>query len=128
MGILPMLITSESTPVSDLEVVTAAIPPGLSEAEWIKSAPEQLVPVPVAEVHMQPSVDNQLGSSYIMEAQVMQEENVSCHTSIPSLHLVAYKYLKNHFNEFLNNEVYNTFKELYGNINIDSMKGAYTKS
>ena len=127
MGILPMPITSESTPVSDPEVVTVAILPGLSEAEQIELAPEQLVPVPVVEVHMQPNVDNQLGGSYIMEAQVMQVENVSCLTSISSSHSVAHEYLKNHFNVLLNDKVYNTFKELFGNINMHSMEEAIPK-
>ena len=93
-----MPITSESTPVSDLQAVTAATPPGLREAEWIESAQDKLVPVPVVKVYTQSSVDNQLGGSYINEAQVTQVENVSCHTSISSLDSVAHKYLKNHFN------------------------------
>ena len=123
-GIPPMPITSESTPVSNLEVVTVTTPPELSKTEQIELAPEKLVPVPVVEVHMQPSVNNQLEGSYTMEAQVMQVENVSCHTSISSLTLLVHEYLKNNFNELLNDKVYNTFKELFENINIDSMKEA----
>ena len=76
---------------------------------------------------MQPSVDNQLGGSYIMETQVMQVENVSCHTSISGLETVAHKYLKNHLNDLLNDKVYYTFKELFGSVNIDSMKEALPK-
>ena len=79
------------------------------------------------EVQMQPSVDNQLEGSYITEAQVMQVENVSGHTSISNLDLVMYKYLKNQFNELLNDNIYNTFKELFGGINIDIMKEALPK-
>ena len=41
--------------------------------------------------------------------------------------LVAHKYLKNHFSELLNDKVFNTFKELFGSINIDSMKEAIPK-
>ena len=104
-----MLITSESTPVSNLGVVTMATTPGPSKAKWIESALEQLVPLPVVEVYMQPSVDNQLGGSYIMEAQVMQVENVSCHTSTSSLDSVEHEYLKN---ELLNDKAYNTFKRV----------------
>ena len=48
-----------------------------------------------------------------MEAQVMQVENVSCHTSISSLDSVTHKYLKNHFNELLNDKVYNTFRVIW---------------
>ena len=67
-----MPVTSGSTPVSDPEVVTVVTPPGPSEAEQIVLAPEQLIPVPVVELHVQPSIDNQLGGSYITEAQVTQ--------------------------------------------------------
>ena len=79
-----MPVTSESTPVSDPEVVTVATPPGLSEAEWTESAPEQLAPVPVVDIHRQSCVDNQFGGPYIMEAQATQVEYISCHTSISS--------------------------------------------
>ena len=89
--------------------------------------PEQLVPEPFVEAHMQPSFDNQLGGSYIMEVQVMQVENVSCHTAISSLDSVAHKYLKNQFNELLSYKFYNTFKEVFANIKIDSMKEALPK-
>ena len=121
-GIPPTSITLQSTPVSDLEVVTVGIPHGLSEAEWMEFTPGQLVPVLIVDAYMQPSIANQYGGSYIMEAQVMQVENGSCHTSLSSLDSVAHEYLKNHFNELLNNKVYNTFKELFANVNIDSMK------
>ena len=64
-----------------------------------------------------------------MEAHVTYIENVSCNTSISisSLDLVTHGYLKNHFNEQLNDKVCNTFKELFGGINIDSMKEALLK-
>ena len=63
-----MLITSGLIPVTNLEVLTAMTPPVPCKTEWIESAQEQLVPVPLVEVHTQPSVDNKLGSSYITEA------------------------------------------------------------
>ena len=37
---------------------------------------------------------------------------------------MAHEYLKNHFNELLNDKVYNTFKDLFKSINIESMKEA----
>ena len=123
-GIPLMPVTLELTPVSDLGVVTATTPTAPHGVEWIESAPEHLVPVPVVEVHMQPSVDNQLRGSYIVETRGMQVEIVSCHTSISSLDSLVHKYLKNHFNELLNDKVFNTFKELFGSIDIDSMKEA----
>ena len=41
--------------------------------------------------------------------------------------MVTQEYLKNFFNEWLNDKVYNTFKELFAGINIDSMKEALPK-
>ena len=75
-------------------------PPVPCETEQIESAQEQLVPVPLVDIQMQPSVDNKLGSSYITEAQVTQVENVSCKTSMSSSDAVMQTYLKNHFNEW----------------------------
>ena len=57
----------------------------------------------------------------------MQVENVSCHIPNSSFNLVTHEYLKNHFNELLNNKVYDKFKKLFGNINIDSMKEVLPK-
>ena len=79
------------------------------------------------EVHTQPSDDNQLGGSYITETQVIQVQNDSCHTSSPSLDSEAHEYLKNHFNECLNDKVYTIFKELFGSINVHSIKEALPK-
>ena len=73
---------------------------------------------------MQPGIDNRLGGSYIMEPQVTQIKNISCDNSISSLDSLTQEYLKNHFNEQLNDKLYNTFKELFQGINIDSMKEA----
>ena len=58
-----MPITLEFNRVTDPEIITAMTPPAPSETEWIESAAEQLVPVPVVEIQTQPSVDNQLGGS-----------------------------------------------------------------
>ena len=126
-SISPMPITSVSMPVTNPEVITAMSPPVPCEIEQIKSAWEEVVPVPLVEVEMQPTVDNKMGSSYIMEAQVTHVENVSCNTSISSSDMVMQEYLKNHFNEQLNDKFYSTFKELSEDINIDSMKKALPK-
>ena len=86
--------------------------------------PEQLVPIPIVEVMRQPSVDNQLGGSYIME---MQLQNDTCQVSICSLDSGAQEYLKKHFSEHLNDKVYNMFKELFGSVNVDSIKEVLPK-
>ena len=105
-GILLTLVTSESTPVSNPEAETATTPLAPSKTEQNESAPEWLVPVPIVEVPTLPSDDNQLGGSYITEMQIMQVQNDSCHTSVSSLDSEVHKYLKNHFNECLNDKVY----------------------
>ena len=75
--------------------------PTPSKTEQDESMLEQLDPIPIVEVMRQPSVENQLGGSYIMEGQV---QNDSCQVSICSLDSRAKEYLKNHFNEHLNDK------------------------
>ena len=62
-----------------------------------------------------------------MESQVTQVENVTCNISISNSDAVTQEYLKNHFNEQLNNKVYSTCQELFEGMNIDSMKEALPK-
>ena len=52
---------------------------------------KQVDPIPIVEVMRQPSVDNQLGGSYIMETQV---QNDSCQVSICSLDSGMQEFLK----------------------------------
>ena len=59
---------------------------------------------------MQPSVDNKLKSSYIMEVQAMEVENISFNTSTSRSDAIMQECLRNHFNEQLNDKVYSTFK------------------
>ena len=100
-------------------------PPAPSEMEGMD--PTQSVTVPLVEAQKQPGTDNRLGSSYITEPQVTQIENISCDNSISSSDSLPQEYLKNQINEQLNDKVYNTFKELFQGINIDSMKEALPK-
>ena len=71
----------------------------------------------------QPHVYSKLGGSYITTMQAQNDGNFS----VCSLHLVPHIYLKNHFNERLNDKVYDTFKEIFGNINVDGIKEALPK-
>ena len=123
-GIPPTPVTLESTPTSHLKIKAASTQPTSGKMELDESMPEQLDPISVVEVIRQPSVDNQLGGSCIMEMQV---QNDSCQVSICSLDSGAQGYLKNHFNEHLNYKIYNMFKELFGSINVDSIKEALPK-
>ena len=59
-------VTSESLPASHPNVgATTMMQLTPNETEQDKSAPEQLDPIPIEEAARQPSVDNQLGGSYI---------------------------------------------------------------
>ena len=79
---------------------------------------------PIEKVPMQqPGVDSQLRGSYIINMQTQNKGNIS----ICSLDSVAHKYLKNHFNKRINDKVFETFKDLFGNINTDSIKEALPK-
>ena len=71
----------------------------------------------------QAGVESQLGDSYII---TLHTENVG-DVSLCNLDSVAHEYLKNHFNKRLNDKVVKTFKELFGNINTDSIKEAQPK-
>ena len=123
-GIPLTLVTSESTPASHPNVGAAMTQPTLSKMEQYESMPEQLDPISIVEVVRQPSVDNQLGVSYIMEMQV---QNDSCQVSVCSLDSEVHEYLKNHFNEHLNDKVYTMFNDLFGSINLDSINEVLPK-
>ena len=62
---------------------------------------------------MQSNTDNSLGGSYIMEPQVTQIEKIRCNNSISSSDSITQEYIRNHFNEQLNDKVYNTFKSYF---------------
>ena len=71
-----------------------------------------------------PIVNSHLGGSYITDTQVHHDNS---NMSVCSLDSEANENLKTHFNKRLNNKVYDTFKELFSNVNIDSIKEVYLK-
>ena len=112
--------TGLSTSATTADAQATTMPP-----IQVETAPEPLMPGPVAEVPIQlPMVDNQLGGSYITNVQA---HNDSSNVSICSLDSEADENLKSHFNERLNNKVYSMFKELFNNINVDSIKDVLHK-
>ena len=119
-SILPMPVTTGSnTSATTADVTTTASP------AQVEVALEHLMPVPVAEVPVQlPMVNSQLGGSYITNMQV---HNDGSNVSICSLDSESHENLKSHFNERLNDKVYNTFKELFSNVNVDSIKEVLPK-
>ena len=107
-----------------LEVLVTATLPAQVNTIQAEQAPELLMLEPIEEVPMQqPGVDSQLGGCHITNVQTENVGSVSPY----SLDSVAHEYLKNHFNKRLNNKVVKTFKELFGNINTDSIKEVLPK-
>ena len=68
------------------------------------------------------STTNQLGESYVVDVQ-HSGINVPFHCT----NVMTYEHLTNYFNECLNDKVYNTFKDLFNNININSNQETYLK-
>ena len=68
------------------------------------------------------SNNNQLGESYVAGVQ-----HSSSKAPFHCTDEMTCEYLKNHFNESLNDKIWNTFKDLFSNINIDSIQETYPK-
>ena len=82
-------------------------------------------PAPVSlneEPAEQPSTNHQLGESYILDIQ-HNGKHVSFHCTDAD----ECEHLTNHFNECLSDKVYNTFKDLFSNVNLDSIQETYPK-
>ena len=63
-------------------------------------------------------VESQLGGSYINNPQV---HYASSNISMCSSDLNTQENLKSHFNDRLSDKIYTTFKELFSNVNINSV-------
>ena len=72
----------------------------------------------------QPIGNSQFGGSYITDTQAHHDGS---NMSFCSLDSEAHENLKSHFNERLNNKVYSMFKELFSNVNVDSIKEVLPK-
>ena len=121
ISIPPLPVTIESaTPATTADAQTST-----TLSVQVEIAPEPLRAVSIAEVSMQPPmVNSQLGWSYITNMQV---HNDGSNVSICSLDLEAHINLRSHFNEWLNDKVYITFKELISRSNKDSIKEVLLK-
>ena len=64
-----------------------------------------------------PMAESQLGGSYINNPQVHDSSNVSVCSSDSNVQ----ENLKSHFNNRLSDKIYNTFRELFSNVDIDSV-------
>ena len=80
-------------------------------------------PVPINEDEMvESSTNNQLGVSYVADVQ-HSGSNVPFHCT----DTMTCKHLTNDLTECLYDKVYNTFKDLFNDININSIQETYPK-
>ena len=85
----------------------------------IKAIPDPTMPAPVTVIPMQlPMAESQLGGSYINNLQVHNSSNISMCSSDSEIQ----ENLKSHFNNRLSDRIYTTFRELFSNVNIDSVQ------
>ena len=120
-GLPPMPVTvHRATPISTTDAQPTATPPVL-----VDTVPEPLMLLPITEAPVQPPIgNNQLGGLYITDMQVHHDNS---NMSVCSLDTEPHDNLKSHFNERLNDKVYSTFKKLFSNVNIDSIKEVLPK-
>ena len=114
-GIPPTpVMMGTATPVMVTDAQATTMPP-----IPVKAIPEPLMPVPVMDIPMlPPMVESQLGGSSINNLQGHQD---SSNISMCSSDLDEEEILKSHFNDRLSDKVYTTVKELFSNVNIDSV-------
>ena len=117
----PMPVTmGTATPITATDAQPTAMQP-----VPVETIPELLIPMPITEAPMQLPIGNsQFQGSYITDIQVHHDGS---NMSVCSSDSEGHENLKNHFNERLNDKVYSTFKELFSNVNVDSIKDVLPK-
>ena len=107
-----MMDTATPVTVTDVQATTKLLVP-------VKTIPGSLMPVPVTVIPMQPPiVESQLGGSYINNLQVHHDSSNISRCSSDS---DAQQNIKSHFIDRSNDKILTTFKELFSNVNIDSV-------
>ena len=92
----------------------------MTQAELVAGPP---APVSLNEEPVQESsTNNQLGESYVADIQ-----HKGKHVLFHCADMDECKHLTNRFNECLSNKVYNMFKDLFSNINLDGIQETYPK-
>ena len=121
-GILPTPVTIGShTPATPIDAPTSkTLTEDVTQAELVvrPPAPASLNEEPVDE----PSTDNQLGESYVVDVQ-----HNGKHIPFHCTDAEECKHLTNHFIECLSDKIYNTFKDLFSNVNLNSSQETYPK-
>ena len=69
-----------------------------------------------------PTPNNNLEESYVAEVQWSGK-----HIPLICTDTEEHEHLTNHFNEKLNAKIYDSFTDLYSNVNIDSIQKTYPK-
>ena len=78
----------------------------------------QLTPATLEEEPMEePSPSNELGGSYVVDVQCSGR-----HVPLHCTDMKEHEYLTNHFNEQLKAKIFDTFKDLFSNVNVDSIQ------
>ena len=70
----------------------------------------------------EPNQNNNLGESYVAEIQ-----QSSKHITLICTNTEEHEHLINHFNEKLNAKIFDTFSDLFSNVNVDSIQETYPK-
>ena len=115
-----MLVTIGSyTPASLVDTpASKTLSEDVTQAELVASQPS---PVPTNEEPVEESSTNdQLGESYVADVQ-----HYSRYILFHWTNAEACKDLTNHFNQHWSDKVYNTFKDLFNNIYVDSIQETY---
>ena len=87
-----------------------------TQAEFVARQLATLEEEPMEE----PSPSNKLGESYVADVQ-----RSSKHVALYCTDVEEHEHLINHFNEQLNAKIFDTFKDLFNNININSIQETY---
>ena len=118
-----MLCTTKNiiTPANQIDAPTSkTLAEDVTQAELVA---RQLTPATLEEEPMEePSPSNELGESYVADIQ-QGGKHIPLHCNDVGEH----EHLTNHFNEQLNPKIFNTFKDLFSNVNANSIQETYLK-
>ena len=109
------------TPATPIDVPTSnTLAEDVTQADLLARPP---APVALNEEPMKdPSISNQLGESYVAFIQQSRK-----HIPLHCTDVEAQEHLTNYLNEQLNAKIFNTFKDLFSNVNLDSIQEIYPK-
>ena len=121
-GIPPTLVTiGTHTPATPTDTPTSKIlAEDMTKAEV---AARQLTPATLEKEPMEePSPSNELGQSYVADVQ-----HSGKHIPLHCPDVEGHEHLTNHFNEQLNIKIFDTFKDLFSNVNVDRNQETFPK-